>query len=186
MEEARKSPHPRGTARLVVVIGVCILMSRQQVQYLIDAITLGTLANNTAIIGNTNVDASREQGVRLKQLKAAYLLTGQTGDEGPIIYGWAVELTAVEIAEAILADPQDSEDTAARDKANRKVFPMGMFGVSTQIEMNQPLREVKFPWKEIIEGATLKWFVFNASGSTLTTGAIAHLFAATVQEWSRD
>ncbi len=161
-------------------------MSRQQVQYLIDTITVGTLANNTAIIGNTNIDATREQGIRLKQLKAGYLLTGQTGDEGPLIYGWCLELTAVEVAEAILADPQDSEDTNAKDNANRKVFPVGIFGVSTQIEMNRDLKEVNFPWKEIIEGATLKWFVFNASGSTFTTGAVAHLFAATVQEWARD
>ncbi len=43
------------------------MMSRQFVQYMSDAIALTTLANNTAIIGNLNIDATREQGVRMKK-----------------------------------------------------------------------------------------------------------------------
>ncbi len=161
------------------------MSGRQQVQHLNNSVALLTLADVTAVIVNTNIDSTREEGVRLKQLKAGQRLTGLTDGEGPLIYGWALNATAAEIAEALVADPQFVEDVNDVDVANRKVFPVGIFEMSRS-NASQELREVNFPWKEIPEGATLKWFVFNASGSSLTTGATAHLFASVVQEWLRD
>ncbi len=162
------------------------MAGRQQVQYLDATTALGALASNTAIIVNTNVDASRDQGVRIKQLKAAYGLQGHTAGDGPILFGWATELTAVEIAEALTADPQGIDDTDASDKGNRKVMVVGRFSL---LEAHSPddqfYREVHYPWKEVPEGSTLKFFVFNA-GSTLTTGSFATMTAVVVQEWLRD
>ncbi len=162
------------------------MAGRQQVQHLVDAIAMGTLANVTAIIGNTNMDSTRNQGVRIKQFKAAFHLTGNTAGEGPIVFGLCTELTAVEVAECMNADPQGIEDTDASDKANRKVFPIGIFNSSANDNDHHELEEVKYPWKELPEGATLKWFVFNVSGAALTTGAIGTMTAAVVQEWMRD
>ncbi len=122
----------------------------------------------------------------MKKLKAAFLLTGVTGDEGPIMFGFATELTAVEIAEALLADPQFMDDVPASERGNRKIMLVGMFGVSTQIEMNQMLRTIRYPWKLVPEGQTLKWWVANFSGATLTTGAVAHMNGVAVTEWERD
>ncbi len=149
---------------------------------------MSTLANLTALIGNTNIDSSRESGVLLKQLKAAYAMVGLTAGEGPIIYGWCLNLTATEVAEAMNADPQFIEDVNDVDLANRKVFPVGIFGMGVNTPLNADLKyqEVHFPWKEIPEGSTLKWFVFNASGSTLTTGATALMVGSVVQVWLRD
>ena len=161
-------------------------MSRQQVQHLVDAIALGTLANVTAIIGNLNMDATRDQGVFIKQFKAAFTIRDATASEGPVMFGLCTELTAVEVAECLNADPQGSEDTDASDKANRKVFPLGIFQHTTNSGAQHMLEEVNYPFKELPEGATLKWFVFNVSGATLTTGGVATMVAVVVQEWMRD
>ncbi len=163
-------------------------MSRQQVVHLNGLVGIGTLADVTAIVLNTKIDASREQGVKIRQLKASMSYNGKTASEGPLIVGVAVELTAVEIAEAMNADPQRWDDTDAKDKGNRKVFPIWTIpaGVLTGDDRNQKLEEINIPWKIIPEGSTLKWFVFNASGSTLTTGTIVHVHAAAVTEWLND
>ncbi len=164
-----------------------MMSGRQQVEHLLNSIALSTLANNAAIIANTKADATRDQGVRFKEFKAAYTITGLTAGEGPLIYGWATELTATEIAEAISADPQGVDDTDASDKANRKVFPVGVFGMANTSTNEQTFyRNVRYPFKELPEGSTLKFFVFNASGATLTTGAVASVTAVVVQEWMRD
>ncbi len=162
------------------------MSGRQQVQHLSNELALLTLANLTALISNTNIDASRDQGVRIKQLKVAATIKGLTAGEGPIVWGLALELTAVEIAECLLADPQAMQDTDAADKANRRVFPIGVFTMDTASDDPQGFREVGFPWKEIPEESTLKFYAWNTSGAALTTGAKITWNAAVVQEWLRD
>ncbi len=166
-------------------------MARQQVQHLSDDITLSTLADNTAIIANTNIDSTREQGVRIKKFKYSVVAEGLTTLEIPLIYGLAIELTVVEIAEAMNADPQGIDDTAAVDFANRKVLALGNVrnafpsNGSGAEDPGNSFRSVRIPW-DIPEGSTLKWWVMNRTGSALTTGGIVHFNAVTVQEWLRD
>ncbi len=159
---------------------------RQQISHLIDAIALLTLANVTAIIGNLDIDSTREQGVILKQFKAAFSLVGNTAGEGPIVYGLCTELTALEVAEAMNADPQFMDDVPASEQANRRVFPVGIFNSNANSSEHHDLEEVHYPWKEVPENQTLKWFVFNGSGAALTTGAVATIVAAAVTDWMRD
>ncbi len=163
-------------------------MSRQQVQYLISEVALSTLANLTAISVATLIDTSRLQGMRLKQLKAAVSYKGKTVGEGPLMYGLcSQDLTNAEIAEALIADPQQIQDEPANEQGNRKVFPLGVIeaGLAAD-EANQPLRDVRYPWKMIEESQGIKFWVFNIDGNALTTGTEVTFTAAVVGEWLND
>ncbi len=167
-------------------------MSRQFVQYMSDAIALTTLANNTAIIGNLNIDATREQGVRMKKFMYDVTSKGDVTQQYPIIYGLCIELTAVEVAQALLADPQGIDDQPEIEKTTRKVWVLGTLGNSPSSNgsgseaIGRRYSEAYFPFKEIPEGSTLKWFVMNLTGAALTGAKIATITATAVQEWLRD
>lgn len=161
---------------------------RQQVQYLIVEVALGTLANLTVTGATTQIDASRDNGMRIKQLKAAVSFKGKTAGEGPLIAGLcAQDLTNAEIAEALVADPQKTVDTPSSEQGNRRVFPIWNIGPGLVADDSiTELKEVHYPWKMIGEDEGLKFFVMNNDGSSLTTGTTMTLFAAVVGEWLRD
>ncbi len=168
------------------------MAGRQFVQYMSNAIALTTLANNTAIIGNLPIDATREQGVRMRKFLYHVSSKGDVTQQYPIIYGLAIELTAVEIAAALLADPQGIDDQPEMEKTTRKCWVLGTLrnapssNGSGAEEMGYTYKKAYFPFKEIPEGSTLKWFVMNLSGAALTGAKIATITATAVQEWLRD
>ncbi len=160
----------------------------QQVQHFNTEITLGALAANDTIIANTPLDGSREQGFRIKQLKATCTFKNKTGGEGPIGVGFAKDLTNAEVEEALEADPQDQHDVPAVEQGNRRVFPIWTIG-EAETGIGQPvyhLREVRFPWKEFLEGEGLQVFAHNWDDTVLTTGTRVHITVVVVYEWLKD
>ncbi len=161
--------------------------SRQQVQYGHDTIAVGALATLSVATAALNIDGNRLQGVRLKQFKYAPSISAKTNTEGPLIIGLSVGLSAAEIAEALLADPQGIMDEPAGERGNRRVFPLFTVGrnqnasgdAGTQINA---YRNVRFPWKEIPEGVNMFWFAMNLDTSTLTTGMLVDMNWVAVQE----
>lgn len=165
----------------------CSVAGRQQVQHGIAAISLGTLGTNDTISVALTIDGSRDQGIFLKKMKAGFQLNGLTTDDGPLLVGLALAMSAAEVEEALEADPQGVDDVPASEQANRKVFPIGFFtqGKDPVDADLIPLRRVKFPWKEISEGQNLFMFVHNYGGN-MTTGAAVTMIWTAVQEWLRD
>ena len=163
-------------------------MSRQQVQHIVAEIALSTLASLTAIAVILTPDSSRDQGVRIKQLKLACTYKGKTAGEGPLMVGLCdSNLSVAEIAEALVADPQHVGDVPATEQGNRRVFPIWNIGPALVAgDSVEGFEDVHYPWKTMEEGIGLKLFVFNADGSALTTGTIVTVTGSTVQEWLRD
>ncbi len=167
------------------------MVSRQQVQYLDTSITLGTLAARTAITSGLAIDGSRNQGVMLKQLKGIFRTRGLTADEGPILVGLSLGLSATEVEEALEADPQGFGDVPGTEQGNRRVYPVAITeNASSQVtEVAQQMdwwRKIRFPWKEIREGETLAVWAYNLSAAVLTTGGSVRFNGVAVQEWLDD
>ncbi len=157
-------------------------------------ITLGALATKAAILVNTPIDALREQGCRLKKVKAWMEYNGHTNTEGPIIVGLAAGLSNAEIAEALSADPQHWKDISASEEANRRVYPVWVIssngqlsGSSTAVQFEPGrLRNIGVPSWLIIEGEALSWFAFNSFTSDLSTGTIVDIVTTYVTTWESD
>ncbi len=161
-------------------------MSNQQVQYLINEIALGALATLDVAGSATNIDSSRLAGMRLSKMKYAVTYKDKTASEGPLLLGLAsVDLSNAEIAEALVADPQSPRDQPAFERGNRQVFPLALLPASVKVAGDeiQVFRSARYPWKRILEGNGLKYFIQNLDGSTLTTGALVTVFTAVVGTW---
>ncbi len=118
-------------------------------------------------------------------------MTGNTAGEQPILVGFTTGLNAVEIAEALVADPQGAQDTAPVDEANRKVYPDRLYSMNTQIVDgdgigNQKLLIIHDYPRIIEEGQNFQIFAFNQSGGALMSGTIIRFVGVAVLEWLRD
>ncbi len=124
--------------------------------------------------------------MRIKKMKYSVAYKDKTASEGPLLLGLAsVDLSNAEIAEALVADPQSPRDQPASEQANRQVFPLALLPASVEAATQevQPLRGVRYPWKRILEGNGLKYFIQNLDGSTLTTGTLVTVFTSVVGTW---
>ncbi len=156
----------------------------------LNLLALATLDATGAVF--TKFDTSREQGFKFSKMKTAILLSGKTAGEGPISYGFAIN-DAAETEEAIEADPQRSRDPGESEKANRRVYPVGIIPISAtgmQVLLDpdsimnlKTLRD--WPQWSIIEGEALEFWAYN-HGSTLTTGANLFIKVLAIGKWLRD
>ncbi len=164
------------------------MVSRQQVQYINSEVVLSTLATATAVTTATIIDPSREQGSLVKELRLAVSYKGKTAGESPLIVGLCeLSLSVTEIKEAIEADPQLLRDVPASEQGNRRVFPIWQLDtLNTSNSEVKRMSDVKWPWRRMEEGMGIKVFVFNNSGSTLTTGCTVVVFGAAITEWLHD
>ncbi len=167
------------------------MAKRQQVVHFDVAHSLSTLGAQVALVKNFPfMDGATEQGAILKKLKMAVTITGKASGEGPVEFGLCDNLTAAEVQEAKIADPQFHEDISAAEEGNRHVYPLGVAGLlltgSPALNEVAPLRQVRYPWKEIHEGGTFAVYAYNHDTSALTTGVIIRYFGVAVFEWLRD
>ncbi len=157
--------------------------------FLQDSLALSTLAALTAVTGALNVDGARLEGMKIKKWKGAFTFDGKTTAEGPIVYGLSQDLSPTEVAEFFTADPQHTDDVPSVERANRKVFPMGIITRgSTESDLTQTkLHNLRWPWPEIREGHGISIFAFNANiAAALTTGTILDFQSIMVGEWLDD
>ncbi len=159
----------------------------QQVVHDIIENAIGAVSASAAKQIATKWDASRLQGGRIKKMKAFMSYEGKTDGEGPIIVGLTHGLSVLEVAEALVADPQGEDDVPAIEESNRPVYPIWVIVPDGTESSRSPLnlyRTIKYPWKRIPEGVALNWFVF--SRDALTTGITMDISSVTVLEWERD
>ncbi len=154
-------------------------------------IVLSTLAAGVTIKGNLKIDGSREQGVRISKMKAACGVSGEGADLGPLLIGLCnADLSPTEISECLSADPQKDLDTPASEEVMREIMPIWLYPIQaiTNSDVNalRTLQSIRYPWKEVIEGNGLAWFVTNLDETTLAGGGLVDIFSVTIGEWLRD
>lgn len=177
--------HSRGTFR-----GEKIALKQQFDED--NAITLGTLGAGLAILGTGVIDNTRLNGFRLTKSRIGVTLSGKTTAEGPIAYGVSCNVSAVELAAILQADPQSrTKDDDRGDGAF--VYTMGVIGELTTAfpgaTPDGPPVMVSIPYGKngwsVIEGDTWALWAFNM-GAQLTTGTVIKFFAEHYGVWLRD
>ncbi len=157
------------------------------VQHDIYRSNVGALTTLSSAAVTAKLDAAREQGVKILRMKAALGFNSKTIDEGPLLVGFALGLSATEISEALAADPQSMLVQPEMEHAQRRVYPMWLIPSGmTDSEIVQKLEDVPIPWKEIPEGVGYNLFVHNLDTGTLTTGTQIEVVVASVMEWLDD
>ncbi len=161
--------------------------------YFQDALALQTLASVTAILDPTRIDGSRDQGSKIMKVKAFCHIKSKTSGQGPIVCGFSTDLTATEVASALIGDPDSYDDEVGRQVSNRKVFPIWVFGNLVTDSPGPshgdpvPFHHIKdFPQWNVVEGKGLDFFAFNADSTLLTTGTVIDWGYTIISEWMRD
>ncbi len=116
------------------------------------------------------------------------MFDGKIDGEGLFIVGFSHGLTAAEIEEALVADPQGENDIPAMEEANRPVYPqwiIGKDGVESFRDRHRQLERIRYPWKIIPEGVNLQIWIW-APSDNLTTGMFVRTQHVWVTEWLRD
>ena len=152
-------------------------------------ITVGALATLSAVKGNTVIDGSRENGVRIEKMKAALSWHNKTADDGPCTVGLCnSDLSPAEVAECMVADPQKPLDTPASEQSMRNIFPVWLIDKASTGTGNlvQEYTDIRYPWKEILEGDGLSWFLFNHDSATLTVNFVCEIPMVIIGSWLDD
>ncbi len=155
-------------------------------------LTLATLGANTAILSTSKIDSGRLQGMRVVESELSYDVVGKTATEGPIVIGVCCNMTATEVANALVADPGDKNRDTNRGKGTY-IKVLGMIGRSvTGIPGATPdalLAMMKISYGKngwsVPEGKNLALFAYNM-GAALTTGTVLNWFASHFGVWLRD
>ncbi len=167
-----------------------MMAGRQTIQKFVTSLPLGALATVTAVIGGSQVDSSRLNGIRIIDMWLNVTWHAKTDTEGPITYGIGRDLESVTLLKGALeADPQGFADKDENEKLTRNVMVLGVIptaGVAQQPSAFTGMRRIKFPWKEINEGSDLQVWAFNRDVNTLTTGTIIDFEFVINGEWLRD
>lgn len=109
---------------------------------------------------------------------------GKTANEGPIVVGIAVGLTATEITEAMVADPQQRDDEG-NSRAKRPIWPLCTLGyTATEDDMDLKLMQSISPRWSIPEGDSLVWFAYAQGALSINT--VVEIFAKHYGVWLRD
>ncbi len=147
-------------------------------------ITLGTLADDTVILGS---QLTLQQDISYKSCDVEISVRNQTPGEGPVLVGLAApQLTIVEIEEAVDAVPVSQQDYPAIEHARRPVRVIGSFPSITADELlsqGQYRRRIRLPMTCLNDGFLPTFFAYNRSGGPLTTGGIILINAKHYGTW---
>jgi len=162
---------------------------------LYEDITLAVLAPATkaATVVASKADGSRQNGYRIMKTEWMMQYEGKTTGEGPIIWGFAMGLTAAEVAAALTADPQSSTDDRNAGETERPIWPLGLIdensvesgdnaATAAPLQLNGTFNP---KWSQP-EAQQFIWWAWNMSTGTLTTGLVLRIFAKHFGVWLRD
>ncbi len=159
--------------------------SNLEIQYDEDAsIVMSNASANTAVLGASKIDASRENGFRIIKSKVNFGFHSKTVDEGPVVFGMAIGMTAAQIKAALEDDPQISSAVLSKSKS-MWLKPLGVVPFTAVEEESAVHRLMTIPvgWS-VIEGSLLSYWGY-AQGA-LTTGMVITIFAEHLGVWLRD
>ncbi len=138
-------------------------------------------------------DAAREQGFRIKKMRANMAFVGKTDGEGPIAVGFCSPGLAMgDVSEWFASDPQSDFDMTSDSSqtVNNHVYPVWVIpkdGTESPVtpSVQMMYNTIRYPWKEHPEGASLQIFA-HAINATITTGIVLQVNGVIVMEWLDD
>ncbi len=137
-----------------------------------DALALSTLANNTAL--STNLGDTVNEKAYAISVESTHSLRDGAVSQGNILCGWAhSDYTTAEIEEWIEnSGGWDAGDMISQEIAKRKIRMVGGFGSDPEDRFLNDGKMIKTRLGFYLnQGQTLKMWVYNRTGATLTTGA---------------
>ncbi len=145
-------------------------------------LALATLADATVV---TTAPITFGEDIYCVSMDASYATAGFTPTEGPLAIGWAHgDLSVTEIKEAIEAAVTDPSDIIARERARRPVRKVGQFPIAGAGESFNDGKVVRTPLRFVINDAkSIKFWAFNKSGATLTTGGTIDVSGTLYGRW---
>lgn len=143
---------------------------------------LGALTNGTVV---TQALTAISDDFWVQSVDLVFALQDFTASEGPLWFGVANgNLTTVEIAEALVAQPSHRADIIPREEARRPVRRIGMFaGLTTEEVYNDGVIKRTSCKFYLAESAEIEAWCQNVSGATLTTGGIVNVNGVVYGEW---
>ncbi len=159
-------------------------------------LTLGTLGAKIAILSNSNVDTGRNSGFHIIWVNIAGFFSGKTTTEGPILIGFACNVSAIELAAILADDPQAGSDPTKTGPGSW-YHPLLLIGVdavegaitpeqgATNVQAQSHFHKIMVKWT-VPENNAFSMFAYNLDTGALTTGMA---IKATIQffgAWLRD
>ncbi len=138
----------------------------------LEGLALSTLATSTLVAADMSAVNERTYAA------SAWLqwsIRGLTAGEGPIRVGLAhSDYTTTEIEEVLEAtDSWNEGNFVAQEVSKRKVREVGVFSGESTDEVLNDGKPIKTALRWILlQGQTIQVWAYNASGGTLTTGAV--------------
>ncbi len=150
---------------------------------------LGALASGAITSVNTKLDAARGQGFFLKSFGWTGEYIAKTASEGPILWGWSLNMTATEINVKLNNDPSSDADAPARG-GSMWMRPQGMIrfgGTAGALHGGNGedwVTRQNVMWS-LREGQAMNLWARNI-GTILTDGASLNVSLDYIGKWLRD
>lgn len=154
------------------------------IYYDVIRMSLGAMSSDTATAATTKCDTTRLQGFRVLRTEWFAQWDDFTAGEGPVVWGFCGDLTAAEVAEVFLADPQRANDTNLAEQAERPLWIQDIYS-----DIGDSYCISKGVWKpnwSFPEGTPLKAFAFNPNSEAITTGSTMLIVAKHFGVWLKD
>lgn len=149
-------------------------------------ITLSTLAAKDVISAATKQDGSRAQGFRFLKSEVFVAANGLAAGEYIMVGLSGPTMDAVEVEEAIEADPQSPDDRSPVEHAMRPYWPLCILGGEANSGgMTIWQGEWKPRWS-FTESVALSVWVYNLTTGALTTGCVVNVFMKHFGVWLND
>ncbi len=146
-------------------------------------LALGALVDNVVIAADSDAFTNR---FFLISADLEWAMRDHTGGEGPLKVGIAHgDYTVTEIQENLaLTGMEDDGDKIAQEQGRRLVRSSGQFsGLSSDEALNDGMA-IRTTAKFVIQdGQTVKFYTWNRSGATLTTGTAISITGKLYGKW---
>lgn len=152
-------------------------------------LALSTLAAGTSIKTSLKIDASREQGCRIKDIRYGLTFTAKPS-LGPILVGLCdSNLTVAELDECLDSDPQSDLSVPGQADSMRKVVPLALIPKVASGDDGNMLfyeqRRAKWYW-DVLEGSGIQLFARNMDDTALTGATLIDFSAVITGTWLLD
>ncbi len=160
-------------------------------------ITVGAMAANDVLTVTSKIDTTRESGMRVISGRFSCQYSGKTEGDGPLLWGIAIAASAASVEEILEDDPQaifsDPEQGGAEFFKIMGVIAENSPGKTAAGDGSKsgsghegvPWIDQKINWT-VNEGTELSYFLWNPTGSALTTGSTVLGQAQINGVWLRD
>ncbi len=147
------------------------------------SITLGTLTNNTVLLGSLLGTLVEDLFVMSADLQ--WTIRNATVAEKPITVGLAHgDYDITEVLEHLDVEFLGPGNKIEQEQARRLIRRVGVFAIPRADDSLNNGVPIKTPCKFVVQNPqTLNAYVVNRTGATLTTGSIIQIFGTVYGKW---